>query len=345
MQDILPDLLTWLQNGEEIALATVIQTWGSSPRGVGAKMGITASGKMTGSVSGGCVEGAVVEVGQQVLETRRPQLLHFGVADDTAWEVGLACGGTIDIFVQPLDVELFQQLRDVLETSQTAANVTIIRGPDAVLGDGLVWGEEHTTSGPFDDELLDSTVAAARFALSEHKSQRLILPGGKIEVFAEVIAPADMLVIVGGVHISIALAKLAKVLGYRTVIVDPRRAFGNPERFAHADQLIQSWPDDALRSLHLSHASAVAVLTHDPKLDDPALLVALPGPAFYVGALGSKTTQAKRRARLLEAGLTEAQLDRLHGPIGLSIGAKTPEEIALSIMAEIVSVKSPKAPA
>ncbi len=345
MNDILPDLLTWLQNGEEIALATVIQTWGSSPRGVGAKMGITASGKMTGSVSGGCVEGAVIEVGMEVLETRKPQLLHFGVADDTAWEVGLACGGTIDVFVQPLDVELFQQLRDVLETSQTAANVTIIRGPDAVLGDGLVWGEEHTTSGPFDDELLDSTVEAARFALSEHKSQRLILPGGKIEVFAEVIAPAETLVIVGGVHISIALAKLAKVLGYRTVIVDPRRAFGNPERFAHADQLIQSWPDDALRSLHLSHASAVAVLTHDPKLDDPALLVALPSSAFYVGALGSQTTQSKRRTRLLEAGLTETQVNRLHGPIGLRIGAKTPEEIALSIMAEIVSVKSPKVPA
>ncbi len=340
MQDILPDLLTWLENGEAIALATVIQTWGSSPRGVGAKMGLTAAGKMTGSVSGGCVEGAVIEVGMDVIQTGKPQLLHFGVADDTAWEVGLACGGTIDVFVQPLDLELFDQLCTVIENEQTAANLTIIRGPDDVLGDGLVWVDGQKSPGSFNDELLDATLAAAQFALSEGKSQRLILPGGKVEVFAEVIAPAHTLVIVGGVHISIALAKIANVLGFRTVIVDPRRAFGSPERFAHADQLVQAWPDEALQALHLTRTSAIAVLTHDPKLDDPALTVALASPAFYVGALGSKTTQAKRRARLLEAGLTEQQLDRLHGPIGLAIGAKTPEEIALSIMGEIVGARN-----
>jgi xanthine dehydrogenase accessory factor len=339
MKDILPDLLTWLQNGEQIALATVVQTWGSSPRGVGAKMGMTASGKMTGSVSGGCVEGAVIETGLEVIQTGKSQLLHFGVADETAWEVGLACGGMIDVFVQPLDLELFNQHRAVLENNQTAANLTIIRGPDDVLGDGLVWVDGQRWPGVFNDELLDSTLEAARFALSERKSQRLLLPGGKVEVFVEIIAPAHTLVIVGGVHISIALAKIARVLGYHTVIVDPRRAFGSPERFAHADRLIQSWPDEALQALHLNPAAAVAVLTHDPKLDDPALMVALPSPAFYVGALGSKTTQAKRRARLLAAGLTEAQVDRLHGPIGLAIGAKTPEEIALSIMGEIVAAR------
>ncbi|GAB4577946.1 MAG: XdhC family protein [Anaerolineales bacterium] len=341
MQDILPDLLTWLQNGETIALATVVQTWGSSPRGVGAKMGITATGKMTGSVSGGCVEGAVIEVGQQVLATGKPQLLHFGVADETAWDVGLACGGTVDIFVQPLDLELFQQLKAVYETHQTAANLTIIRGPEDVLGDGLIWAEGQEFPGIFNDELLDTTIAAARFALDQKKSQRMLLPGGKIEIFAEVIAPPATLVIVGGVHTSIVLAQLAKIMGYHTVIVDPRRAFGNPERFPHADELIQTWPDEALQALRLTPASAVAVLTHDPKLDDPALLVALPSPAFYVGALGSQNTQTKRRARLLEAGLTETHLNRLHGPIGLRIGAKTPEEIALSIMAEIVASKNP----
>jgi xanthine dehydrogenase accessory factor len=340
MKDILPDLLTWLKNGESIALATVIQTWGSSPRGVGAKMGITADGKMTGSVSGGCVEGAVIEVGMEVIQTRKPQLLHFGVADETAWEVGLACGGTIDVFVQSLDLELFDQLRTVVENDQTAVNLTIIRGSDEILGDGLVWADEHKSLGIFNDELLDSTVEAARFALSEGKSQRLTLPGGKVEVFAEVIAPAYTLVIVGGVHISIALAKIAKVLGYRTVIVDPRRAFGSSERFAQADQLVQAWPDEALQNLHLTRTAAIAVLTHDPKLDDPALMIALLSPAFYVGALGSKTTQTKRRTRLLKAGLTEDQLNRLHGPIGLSIGAKTPEEIALSIMGEIVATRN-----
>lgn len=339
MQDILPDLLSWLQTGERIALATVVQTWGSSPRGVGAKMGITATGKMTGSVSGGCVEGAVIESGQQVLETGKPQLLHFGVADETAWDVGLACGGTVDIFVQPLDRELFQELHAIYKTGQTAASVTIIRSPDNLMGDGLIWRDDHTLSGPFNDNILDSAVAAARFALSEGKSQRLLLPGGQIEVFAEVIAPPATLVIVGGVHTSIVLAQFAKILGFRTILVDPRRAFGNPDRFPHADQLIQTWPDEALEALPLTASSAVAVLTHDPKLDDPALLVALPSSAFYVGALGSKNTQAKRRTRLLEAGLTEAQLNRLHGPIGLNIGAKTPEEIALSIIAEIVAAQ------
>lgn len=359
MQDILPDLLTWLNNGESIALATVVQTWGSSPRGAGAKMGITASGKMAGSVSGGCVEGAVIEVGQEVIKTRKPQRLHFGVADETAWEVGLACGGSVDVFVQPLDLQRFEQLRTVFETQQTAANVTILRGPDDMLGEGFVWiaGQKPPAAftKPFDleriRELLEPALEAARFALSERKSQRLPLPVGKtrplrtalagVEVFVEVVAPADTLIIVGGVHISIALAKIAKILGYQTVIVDPRRAFGSPERFAHADHLIQSWPDEALQALTLTPTSAVAVLTHDPKLDDPALLVALPSRAFYVGALGSHTTQAKRRARLLEAGLTEAQLDRLHGPIGLRIGAKTPEEIALSIMAEIIAARNP----
>ena len=340
MKDILPKLTTWLQNGDSIALATVIQTWGSSPRGVGAKMGITADGRMTGSVSGGCVEGAVIEVGMDVIKTRKAQLLHFGVADETAWEVGLACGGTIDVFVQPLDLELFEQMCTAIEGEQPASSVTVIRGPDDVLGDGLVWFDGQTPPQGFDDELVEGAIEAARLALINEQSHRFTLPGGQVEVFAEIILPSPMLIIVGGVHISIALAKIAKVMGYQTVIVDPRRAFGSPERFSHADRLVQSWPDEALQNLHLTRTSAIAVLTHDPKLDDPALMVALPGPAFYVGALGSKTTQAKRRARLLEAGLTEEQLDRLHGPIGLDIGAKTPEEIALSIMGEIVSSKN-----
>ncbi len=339
MKDILSQLLAWRQNGENIAIATVIQTWGSSPRGVGAKMGITANGNMTGSVSGGCVESAVIEAGMQVIQTRRPQLLHFGVADETAWEVGLACGGTIEVFVQPLDPQLFNQVCVAIEAERPAASVTIIRGPDDLPGRGLAWADGQNFTQVLDGELLEGSIQAARSALASGQSRRYTLPGGQVEVFADVILPSSTLVIIGGVHISIALAKLAKVLGYRTVIVDPRRAFGNPERFSHADNLIQAWPDEALENLQLSSSSAVAVLTHDPKLDDPALMVALPGPAFYVGALGSKSTQAKRRARLLEAGLSEAQVDRLHGPIGLDIGANSPEEIALSILAEIVAAR------
>ncbi len=340
MKDVLNQLITWQQAGEDIALATVVQTWGSSPRGVGARMGITAGGKMTGSVSGGCVEAAVIESAQEVIRTRRPRLLHFGVADETAWEVGLACGGSIEVFVQPLDPQRFEALRRAIEAGQPAADVTILRGPQDLLGQGLVWAEGQDLSATLTGELLEGATQAARSALAEGQPCRAALPGEEMEVFVDVILPAPTLVIVGGVHISIALARLAKVLGYQTVIIDPRRAFANPERFTDADRLIQAWPDEALDSLSLSHSAAVAVLTHDPKLDDPALLKALPGPAFYVGALGSKTTQARRRARLLAAGLSEAQVDRLHAPIGLDLDARSPEEIALAILAEIVAARN-----
>ena len=339
MKELIPNLLNWLQNGETIAIATVIQTWGSSPRQTGAKMAITASGKMTGSVSGGCVEGAVVEAGIEVLKNREPQLLHFGVADETAWEVGLACGGTIEVFVQPLEVERFQQLKAAVEGEYPAAAVTIIRGPTGMLGSSLVWSEKQVPQTSFTAEMESEMIEAAQSALSGGKPLRLQLPDEHVELFADVLLPSPMLVIVGGVHISIALAKMAKVLGYRTVIIDPRRAFGSTERFPHADQLIQAWPDEALNSLAISPNTAIAVLTHDPKLDDPALLAALPGLAYYVGALGSKTTQGKRRQRLLEAGLSETQVNRLHGPIGLDLGAHSPEEIALSILAEIVAAR------
>jgi xanthine dehydrogenase accessory factor len=179
----------------------------------------------------------------------------------------------------------------------------------------------------------------AQEALAQGESRRVIL-NEDIEVFMEVILPPPTLVAVGGVHITIALMTLAKTLGYRTVVVDPRSAFGNETRFPHVDQLIQSWPQEAFEQIPLTRSTAVAMLTHDPKLDDPALKIALPSHAFYVGALGSKTTQAKRRQRLLEEGLTEEQLNRLHGPIGLDIGAGTPEEIAMSIMAEIVAARN-----
>ncbi len=335
MKDILPELEPWMQADERLALATVIQTWGSSPRGVGAKMAITARGGMAGSVSGGCVEGAVVEAGMEVIQSGRPRLLHFGVADETAWEVGLACGGTIDVFVQPLGRERFEGMRAALEGGESAAVVTVIAGPDDLPGKALALRGAETLFDSLPPALAGSARQAAQAARARGASGRVML--GEAEAFVEVLLPPLNLIVVGGVHISIALAKIAGVLGYRTIIIDPRRAFGSPERFAHADQLVQGWPDEALNGLPISDRSAIAVLTHEPKLDDPALLVALRSRAFYVGALGSQTTQAKRRARLLEAGLTETEIARLHGPIGLDIAAKTPEQIALAIMAEIVA--------
>lgn len=340
MRDILSDLDNWhADDNQSIAIATVIQTWGSSPRRAGAKMAITPDGKITGSVSGGCVEGAVFESGVEVLKSNKPQLLHFGVADETAWEVGLACGGSIDIFVKPLEPNFFKSLRSVLLEEQTAVIVTVVRGPDDLLGREILVHDDGNVLGTISNELDERVLNVARETLARGISERVML-SDSIEVFLEVSLPPPTLIAVGGVHITIALMALAKTLGYRTVVIDPRSAFGSEARFPHVDQLIQLWPDEAFQQVPPNRSTAIAMLTHDPKLDDPALKIALPSPAFYVGALGSKTTQAKRRQRLLDDGLTEAQVNRLHGPIGLEIGAGTPEEIAMSIMAEIVSARN-----
>lgn len=340
MRDILSDLDNWrASENKSIALATVIQTWGSSPRRAGAKMALTPDGKITGSVSGGCVEGAVFEEGVEALKKNRPKLLHFGVADETAWEVGLACGGSIDIFVEPLSTELFKSLRSVLVEERPAVLVTVVKGSNDLLGHEMLLRDDGGTTGTISDELNEHVLGLARDTLVQGESRRAML-NDDLEVFMEVILPPPTLIAVGGVHITIALMALAKTLGYRTVVVDPRSAFGNEERFPNVDQLIQKWPQEAFQQVPLTRSTAVAMLTHDPKLDDPALKIALPSPAFYVGALGSKNTQAKRRQRLLDEGITEAQLNRLHGPIGLEIGAGTPEEIAMSIMAEIVAARN-----
>ena len=343
MREVLSDIDRWQAQGKSIALATVVQTWGSAPRGAGAKMALTLDGEISGSVSGGCVEGAVFQSGTQVLKTGRPQLLSFGVADETAWDVGLACGGSIRVFVKPLDSAMYGEAHEAVTADRLAAVVTVVKGPDEALGRELVLREDGSLVGSLGAGLDEAAIATARTAMEAGQSQPATLSrsdGDPLEIFVDVLLPSPTLVAVGGVHIAIALASIAKALGYRTVVVDPRRAFGSETRFPHVDQLIQDWPDDALAQIGLNRSTAVAMLTHDPKLDDPALKIALPSPAFYVGALGSQKTQAARRERLLAAGLTEAQVDRLHGPIGLDIGAKTPEEIALAVMAQIVAARN-----
>jgi xanthine dehydrogenase accessory factor len=342
MRDILEDIDQWLAKNKKIGIATVIQTWGSSPRGVGARMAFTTDGKISGSVSGGCVEGAVVEAGQETLQTGRPQFLHFGVSDESAWNVGLACGGQVDVFVAPLEESSYQLQRQRLLAGRSFATATIVRGPLRLLGLELFVSGERRPAASIPPGLDEVILERARQVLLAGHSQviRLQTPENEeIDVFVEVVQPQPALVIVGGVHIAVALAELARTMGFRTVVVDPRRAFGSKERFPNVDQLIQAWPDEAFARLELNESTAVAVLTHDPKIDDPALQLVLPSPAFYVGALGSATTQARRRTRLLDAGLSETQLARLHGPIGLKLGGQTPQEIALAILAEIVAVQ------
>ncbi len=344
MRDILDYLDNWLGKGEKIALATVVETWGSSPRGVGAKMALTTSGKIAGSVSGGCVEGAVFEAGVESLRSGRPQRLHFGVADETAWQVGLACGGQVDVFVQPLDEGVYPLLHNRVVSGKPFATLTIIGGPDALLGKVMLVDNERRTPGSVPPGLEDVLWETGRQAMAPGGGGSKIVhlqPEGQpeLDVFIEVVERQPMLVIVGGVHAAMTLTELAHTMGFQTVVIDPRSAFGNSLRFPGVDRMIQAWPDEALRLVDIHERTAVAVLTHDPKIDDPALVEALNSPAFYVGALGSDTTQAKRRARLREAGINETQLARLHGPIGLKLGGRTPQEIALAIMAEIVAVQ------
>jgi len=343
MQELLEAIDRWIAENKPIALATVIKTWGSSPRGVGSKMVVNGDSEMAGSVSGGCVEGAVVAVGMEVLKTGSPQWLHFGVADETAWDVGLACGGEIEVFVRKLDLSTYEFLRQKWEIGLRVANAVFIEGPEEVLGCDLALAEDDTRTASIALSHNNTLENLAFESLKSGETGRKNLgwyETQKIEIFVDVVLPPPTLVIIGGVHIAISLVTLANTLSFRTVVIDPRRKFASQERFAHAGQVINAWPAAAFSQIKLHSSTAIVMLTHDPKIDDPALEIALPSPAFYVGALGSQKTQSHRRERLLEMGLRPDQIDRLHGPIGLNLGGRSPEEIALAIMAEIVLVRS-----
>ena len=336
MRDIMLELDSWISEGQDVVLATVVSTWGSAPRAVGAKMALTASGKMCGSVSGGCVEGAVVEAAKQVFNSGESNLLEFGVTDDAAWDVGLACGGTISVFVQLLNEDMFRAIR--ASDNERLAILTVIGGPKKLLGRQVVVSDTGDQTGSINSNLDHDTLSVARYSLEQGASKIAKLQD-RIELFVEVVSAPLTLILIGGVHIAIPLSEMAKMIGYRTIVIDPRRSFGSKDRFPYVDLLLHSWPDSALSELELNSSTAVAVLTHDPKIDDLALVKALPSQAFYVGALGSQATNALRLKRLLEAGLKQQDIDRLFAPIGLDIGGRSPQEIALAIIAEMTSIQ------
>ena len=361
LQEVLTSVDTWTADGEAVALATVVRTVGSSPRPVGARMAITDTERMVGSVSGGCVEGAVSETALEVLRTGMPQLLTFGVADEEAWAVGLSCGGTIEVYIEPLpqgpEAREFEAFRAALREGRPVAMATRISGPDRVgsrllvetsigTAPGLSPGDGSSTpasptawTGSLGDATLDSRVALrARERLAEGRSEVFEDASGRI--FLEVHSPPPRLVIVGAVHIAVTLARIARELGFRVVVTDARGRFATPDRFPEVDELILGWPHEVLPALGLDAFSHVVVITHDAKIDNPALLAALRSPAPYIGALGSRRTHARRVSALREAGATEEEISRIHSPIGLEIGARTPQEIALATMAEIVAVRN-----
>ena len=325
----------WLDAGDRrIRLATVIRTFNSAPRTAGAKMAISGNGAIAGSVSGGCVEASVIEESAGKGAGSGPRVLHFEASDERAWSVGLSCGGTIDLLLEPLDEQNFQLLRTALRNDGTASSLTVIEGPADLLGKKTAWSRSMIPRGTLPDPLARKLVTVSE-AL---RRTGTIRADQGIEAFVEIFPPVTTLVMVGGVHIAVALARLAKVIGFRTVVIDPRGTFGSGERFPDVDRLLPSWPDEALSTIELTPETAVAVLTHDPKIDDPALAAALRSAAFYVGALGSRRSQDKRAQRLREQGFSELDISRIRGPIGLDIGAANPEEIALAVLSEVVAV-------
>lgn len=305
--------LAWTEAGQGAVLATVIETWGSAPRRTGAQLVVSGDGEMEGSVSGGCVEGAVVIEAMEALEGGCVRVLEYGVSDGDAFAVGLACGGTIRILVEPVGAGGMPvaMLRDL---------VAARAGRQAIAYEVALDGSARQ---------LVHEGHADRF----RKDRSGVLEDGK--TFVGIHNPPLRLIIVGAVHIAQALVGMARTAGFDPVVVDPREAFGSVARFPDA-KLVNDWPDEALEGVGVDARTAVVLLTHDPKLDDPALHIALKSHAFYIGALGSKRTHAARVARLGEAGFGAEDIARIHGPVGLNIGASGPEEIAVSILAQII---------
>ena len=305
--------LAWIKAGKGAVLATVVQTWGSAPRPVGSMLAISSDGEMTGSVSGGCVEGAVVEAADDALKDGNPVILEYGVTDEDAFAVGLACGGTIRVLVEPIGVG------DGPEVALIEALVVRRKDrlPAAYLVNTETW--ERRITAP-------DTALADRF--TSHKS------GFDGDWFIGVHNPPLRMMVIGAVHIAQPLMQMARLAGYDATLIDPREAFSSTARFPDA-KLVHEWPDDALNAAALDARTAVVTLTHDPKLDDPAIMVALKSEVFYLGCLGSTRTHAKRVTRLQDAGFNEAEITKIHAPVGADIGSKTPAEIAISIMAEI----------
>jgi xanthine dehydrogenase accessory factor len=330
MQEVLSEIEAWKARGDRIALATVIAVKRSAPRPPGAKMAVNSRGEIAGSVSGGCVEGAVAEIADGVLKGDPPQLLHFGIADSDAWDVGLPCGGEIDVWVQAYDPGRFEE---IARSGGRAAEVTVLEG--AAPGAKLLLEADGARSGSLGSPELDDD--AARIAdelLWAETSER------RDGLFVDVVGPSPRLLVFGAVDIAASLCSVARVCGWRPYVIDPRARFATPERFPDAAEVIAAWPEEAAARLGgIDPATSIVVLTHDPKLDDASLLLALRSPARFIGAMGSRRAQAKRRERLLELGVSDSELERISAPVGLDLGAIAREETALSIMSEIVAAR------
>jgi xanthine dehydrogenase accessory factor len=364
VRDILSRITKWWDAGETFSLATVVRTYRSAPRDPGAALAVAGTGdhEVVGSVSGGCVEGAVYELGLEVGQTGTPVYETYGVSDDDAFAVGLTCGGIIDIFVERIGQDSFPELGEIaaaVDRGEPVAVATVISGPGPIGARRVIWAGDvegggpdgepgwHTgASGSLGSERLDAAIDDdARGMLAQGLTgirrygaggERL---GDELAVFVNSFAPAPKMLVFGAIDFAAAVARAGKFLGYHVTVCDARPVFATASRFPDADEVIVDWPHRYLAAATVDARTVICVLTHDPKFDVPVLEVALRTPAGYIGAMGSRRTHEDRLARLREAGLTEQELARLRSPIGLDLGARTPEETAISITAELIQLR------
>jgi xanthine dehydrogenase accessory factor len=319
VRDVLPALERWAADGLRMAVATVVATERSAPRDPGAVLAVSERGEVAGSVTGGCVEPAVYEEAMAVLRGGPPRLLTYGIADEAAFEVGLSCGGTVQIFVEPFDAELLAPLRAALDAERPVALLSTVRGGEP--------GKVRLASAGDADEPVANALA--------HGESRLVEVGGEL-VFVSSFAPRPYMYVFGAVDHAGAVATIGHFLGYRVTVCDARAQFATRERFPDVDELVVAWPDEFLRKAPVGASTAIVVLTHDHRFDVPLLAAALRTDAAYIGAMGSRLTTEERAERLRAEGVTEDELSRLHAPIGLAIGARSPEEVAVAIAAELI---------
>ena len=308
LDDILTPLSVWLKDKKKVALATVISAWGSSPRPVGGQMAIDINGQIIGSVSGGCIEGAVITEGINSINDGKTRVKDYGITNDMAWEVGLACGGELKVLIQPLNIEdelVFHIVNNIKKRELTKVKINCLTG----------------------SRKIDNSITNQLSYYDKQKNE-----------FIHIIDPKPRLFIVGAVHIAQALISIARTADFEIILIDPREHFATQERFPNC-KIFNEWPDEALSNFTLDQSTHLVTLTHDPKIDDPALIYVLKRNIGYIGSLGSMKTHQKRCERLLHLNFSKNDLSKIHGPVGLNIRAKTPAEIAISIMGEIVSFR------
>jgi xanthine dehydrogenase accessory factor len=391
VRDILTPIAKWWDAGETFGLATVVRTFSSAPREPGAALAVSAAGEVVGSVSGGCVEGAVYELSGEVITGGQAVLQTYGISDDDAFAVGLTCGGIIDIFVEPVSRDTFPELGEIaaaVQASEPVAVATVIAGPGKVGARRVIWaaddedGDGRAVGGEDGDgqaaRAEDGDRRAARAEDGDRRAARGRVASGtlgsgdrldqavdddargmlaqgltavrrygpdgerrrdELSVFVQSFAPPPRMLVFGAIDFAAAVARAGKFLGYRVTVCDARPVFATAARFPEADEVITDWPHRYLAGIATDDRTVICVLTHDPKFDVPLLEVALRIPAAYIGAMGSRRTHDDRLARLREAGLTEEELARLRSPIGLDLGARTPEETAVAIAAELIQLR------